>query len=802
MKRIFIISCLILTTICSSYANVTDNLENLDRATVSVKGVVADSLGAGVVGAVVVVDGTSIAAFTDSVGRFEFKKVPINRAKRISVDMLGYHSQTVDIASTKDVKVVLKHDAMQVDDVYVFGTRYKQPDKLDYLTRMPLKQSEQLQSISVVSDKMIAQQGNLTLSDAARNVVGISTFATYGGASESLSARGFRGIPVLKNGVRVHSDFRGQGMLTDMQGVESIQVIKGSAAVTQGIGNDVGSAGGTVNIATKTPKFTNEAIVSLRMGSWMQVRPTFDLQTVLNKSNSVAVRLNGAFERSDSYRKFVTKDRVYINPSLEWRINPKTTLTLEMDYLHDSRTPDRGTVNLAADSINALYDMPHDKFLGFESDRIFTNQTSYNARLSHRFNEKLSLRVAFAGAALNTDNTGGSTSKLYKNREFNMLVRSLGRSLRDDSNQTLQIDLVGQNFQTGIVNHTFQVGVDFRATKTSATSYKSQVVDTINVLESFSNSLPGDITLKEGDPTTSSAYSYGLMAQYVAKISKYFRVILGGRYSLGNSIDNSSSSSVTGNAFNPMAGVVISPIDGVNIFASYTNTTNLRSASNLKVDGTPIGESNTDQYETGVKTEFFDGRLRANLTLFSVENRNLAYQVYDDAGQATGRYDEAGDLKRRGVEVEVVGNLVRGLDVVLGYALLDAKYGNSPAYMDGSAPMNAPKHTANGWLYYTFNKTALKGLSLGVGAYYVGERPVNDYTKKTTHNNTQPGVKPFNMDAYTTLNATIGYKYKKATISVAFNNITNSIGYSSYYRGGFINPTDPFNAVATVTYKF
>lgn len=765
-----------------------------------VSGIVTDSIGAPLIGALVTIEGTSVGGYTDSVGHFSLRRVPKN-AQRITAYYMGYHSNT-QYLDDNNVRFRLKGNHLEANAVEVFGSRYRQPAKMDYLTRMPLKPSEQLQSISVVSDKIIKQQSNMTLSDAAKNVVGISTFATYGGASESLSARGFRGIPVLKNGVRVHSDFRGQGVLTDMQGVESIQVIKGSAAVTQGIGNDIGSAGGTVNIATKTPKFINQADVSLRVGSWMQVRPTFDLQAVLDKKESVAVRFNGALERSNSYRKYVSKDRIYLNPSIEWRINHKTTLTMEMDYLHDSRTPDRGTVNLAADSVNALYDMPHDKFLGFETDRIFTNQTSYTARLNHQFDPNLSLRVAFAGAALNTDNTGGSTSKLYKNKDFNMLIRSIGRSVRSDNNQTFQIDLVGQNFKTGIVTHLFQVGLDYRNSNVSTTSYKSQVVDTINVLSSFSNSIDKDISLQAQAPTTSTSYSYGAMAQYIVGISQYAKVVLGGRYSYGNSTDNSVSQTVTGDAFNPLLGVIITPVKGLNIFASYTNTTDIRSAANLKVDGTPIGASQTEQFETGIKTELLQGRLRANLTLFNVMNRNLAYQIYDAAGQTTGRYDQAGDLQRKGIEIEVTGNPFKGLDVVLGYALLDAQYLNSPAYVDGSAPMNAPKHTANAWAHYTFGKTFLKGLSLGIGAYYVGERPVNDFTKKTTHNNTTPGVKPFNMSAYATVNATIGYTYKRASINVAFNNLTNSVGYSSYYRGGYINPTDPFNFAATVAYRF
>ncbi|MGL4347037.1 MAG: TonB-dependent siderophore receptor [Chitinophagaceae bacterium] len=689
-----------------------------------------------------------------------------------------------------------------LDTIEVFGSRYKEPEKMDFLTRMPFKPSEQLQSISVISHKMIAQQGNLTLGEATRNVVGVTTFSTYGGASESLTARGFRGLPILKNGVRVNSNFRGQGILTDVQGIESIQILKGSAAVTQGIGNDLGSAGGTVNIATKIPKFINQAIVGLRIGSWWDVRPTFDLQTVVNKKETFGFRLNGAYESSDNYRKYVTKQRIYLNPSMAWKINSKATLIVEMDYLHDTRTPDRGTINLAADSINALYHMPHHKFLGFTTDKIFTTQISYIGRFNYQIDPHLSLRIALAVAGLAVDNTGASTAKFKNSTSYNIIQRSLGRSLRKDNNQTLQIDLVGQNYKTGIFTHMFQTGLDFRSTQVSTNSYLSKVIDTINVLENFINTLPQNISLQEGSLLSSSSYSYGIMAQYILSISKYAKVVMGGRYSLGNSIDNTSSGAVSGEAFNPIIGIIITPIKELHIFGSYTTTTDLRSANNLKMDGSPIGASTIQQFETGIKTELIDGRLRANLTLFHVLNTNLAYQVYDEADQATGRYDQAGDLKRKGIEIEVIGNVINGLDVVLGYALLDARYQNSPAFVDGSTPMNAPKHTANAWIYYHFQETVMKGLSIGIGAYYIGSRPITDYTKVTIHSNTNPGIKPFLMNPYTTLNATVGYTYKKLSFQLWFNNITNALGYSSYYRGGYINPIDPFNFAASVAYKF
>src|SRR5699024_4829850 len=195
----------------------------------------------------------------------------------------------------------------------VFGIRNDKPEKFESFTRLPLNPYDQLQSISIISNKLIESQGNLTLSDATKNVPGVYTFATYGNKRESMSSRGFRGIPILKNGVRVHSDFRGVGILTDMQGVDNIQILKGTASITQGVATDLGSPGGIINIVTKTPKFNHGGSVSLRGGSYGQIRPAFDLYGPLTKEKNTAFRINGALERADSYRKFVDKESFYFN---------------------------------------------------------------------------------------------------------------------------------------------------------------------------------------------------------------------------------------------------------------------------------------------------------------------------------------------------------------------------------------------------------------------------------------------------------------------------------------------------------
>ena len=103
---------------------------------------------------------------------------------------------------------------------------------------------------------------------------------------------------------------------------------------------------------------------------------------------------------------------------------------------------------------------------------------------------------------------------------------------------------------------------------------------------------------------------------------------------------------------------------------------------------------------------------------------------------------------------------------------------------------------------YTVRHGALKGLNFGGGAYYVGDRPVNEYTQKVVVHNTKPGVKPFTLDAYTTLNLQVGYSFKNVSIKVFANNITDAIGYNAYYRGGFLNRNDPRNFAVQLNYKF
>lgn len=774
------------------------------------KGKVFNSEGEPLMGATIFIQQLGLGDDADSNGVFEIKHIPEGTYK-VVVSYLGFEPIEEEVAfrsgETKDVNFRLAPDKNVLSEIEVFGARRERPEKLEALTRIPLRLDEQVQSISVISHKMITDQGALTLNDAVRNAPGLTTFATYGNTSESLTSRGYRGIPVVKNGVRVQSDFRGTGFLSDMQGVETIQVLRGSAAIAQGVGNDLGSAGGVVNIATKTPQFVNMGNVGIRTGSWGQFRPTFDLQHVLNSTGTAAFRINGAYERSDSYRAHVSKDRIYVNPSFAWRPDDKTKIVLEMDYMHDSRTPDQGTVNLSADSVNNIYKMPHDNFMGFASDRQISNILTYMAHATRELGNGYSFRIAYAGSNLDLKSVKAHVSQLKNvasTGKYNLRSRAYSGSQRDDKNGVLQIDFRGIDIYTGSIKHTFNAGFDYRWFNVETTSTNSMVVDTIDVLQKISNIAP-KVKLVDGTPSNAREYTYGLSFQEVITFNKYLKASLGLRYSQYSGVSNNAITTNGGDVWDPLFGVIITPFKDFNIFASYTTTTSLRNASRLLLEDkeSTVGPEREKQFEVGFKSEWFDNRFRFNATYFNIRNNNLSYEALDEGGNSTSLYIKAGNLKRQGVELDITGRLLRNLDLVLGYAYLDAGYHDSPYYHEGSAPMNTTDHTANAWLNYTVIGGPLRNLAFGAGAYYVGKRPLAEYTYRVVPgHDVQPNTRPFLADDYLTVNAHISYRYQNYTLRAFVNNIFDSTGHTAYYRGGYLNPTDPTNFAVSLNYSF
>ena len=110
-------------------------------------------------------------------------------------------------------------------------------------------------------------------------------------------------------------------------------------------------------------------------GSYNLYKPAFDIYGPL--SSKIAVRLNGTYETAGSYRDEVHSKRYYINPSILFQINKKTTLLVQGDYLRHEFTPDFGIGSLDNTIIPKL---PRSAFMGVSWQYNKASQATATAR--------------------------------------------------------------------------------------------------------------------------------------------------------------------------------------------------------------------------------------------------------------------------------------------------------------------------------------------------------------------------------------------------------------------------------------
>ena len=334
-------------------------------------------------------------------------------------------------------------------------------------------------------------------------------------------------------------------------------------------------------------------------------------------------------------------------------------------------------------------------------------------------------------------------------------------------------------------------------------------MDQINVLDpsTVSNTLPSDLgSFSLINETQSYDYRFGITFQDVIQVTDWARAYGGIRYSTNKTKDDGLES-VTSSFWNPIAGVMFTLQPGFNVFGSYTNSTNPRSASVIDINGNPLGAERIDQLEAGIKSEWFNDRLRFNLTFYKINNKDMNLEVFNVDGngivQPTGYYAKGGNDERKGVEIELTGKVLPNLEVVAGYAYIDAQYQDHSTFVPGSAPNNTPKNTFNLYANYTFRNNALKGLHMGAGVYYLGERPYNDWTQAgVQYHAIDPNTAPWYNKAYTLVNVQLAYPLTKSIgIRLIANNIFDKVGYDAY-RTNFIDRIAPRNFSGVLTYKF
>lgn len=707
-----------------------------------------------------------------------------------------------------EINISLEETAHQLSEVVISDKR-TQNDRPVNLSKLPIPVMDLPQAVAVIGQATIREQQAQRLSDVVKNVNGVYLASTRAGTQETFSARGygFGSYNMFKNGARVNS-----GTFPEMSSLERVEVLKGSAAILYG----QVAPGAVMNLVTKQPKFEGGGEVSMRVGSYDLYKPSFDIYGPI--SGKVAYRVNGTYESAGSYRDHVSSKRYYVNPSLLFKVSPRTEIIVQGDYLKHDYTPDFG---IGTNNGKSIVDVPRNTFFGTSWQYSKVQQATAGVTVRHQLNSNWSINGNVAFQQYKRDYY--SIERLQFSKDS--LDRPLGKALNDERYVSATIDLTGK-FKTGSVEHTVLAGVDadkYTTDNTTAWDFEGAYGTSKNLYDKISFRDLGQKPGRQDMPMATAreinrlpVSRFGGYVQDLVSISEKLKVLAGIRWSyIGNeaqrkTVYKTGAETFTkgqyDNAFSPRFGVVYKPIPTTALFVSYSNSFTTNSGYDLNKEA--LKPSLIDQYEAGVKNDFFAGKLSANLTVYKIRNSNLAQvATYTRDGQINGdanMKELIGGTTSNGVEIDLAGHPVAGLDIVAGYsyndifvskAITPAEGKTNGNLLKGDRLVNNPHHTANASVFYTLQNGGAKGLKFGVMAFYTGDRNVG------WNNTTAQPDRMFNVKGYTTLDLNIGYGWKQFSVMAKLSNITNEYNFL-VHENYSINPIPPRQFTATVAYRF
>jgi iron complex outermembrane recepter protein len=745
---------------------------------------------------------TTIATVTDEDGFFMLQSLkPGNYTVCISYTGLPTREKTINLSEDAIVEIefTLQGTEKQLTEIVVDGRR--SPNAIPATVgKSSIPVMDLPQSVSVIGQAVIRNQQSQRLSDVVKNVNGVYLSSTRGSTQESFAARGYRfsNDNIYKNGSRVNS-----AVMPEMSSLEEVEILKGSAAILYGSV----APGGIINMVTKQPRFEFGGEVSLRAASNDWYQPSFDIYGPLN--SKIAVRLNGTYETAGSYRNEVHSKRYYINPSLLFQFNKKTSLLLQADYLNYDITPDFGIGSI---NNTIIPDLPRSAFLGVDWQYNRVSQATASASLKHKINSSWNMNITGSYQLYKRDYYSTEKIQAAANGDWG---RPLNKIQSEENYYSGQANLTGK-FKTGAIDHTLLAGADAdRYFTTSFTFNNPTFYDSINILDPSKFVQRRDIPLASKVTRLQTPTNrVGAYLQDLISISNKIKVLAGLRWShqMAQSAQTTflaKDSSIKGpskndQAFSPRFGIVYKPLLNTSVFASYSNSFSINTGTD--VYGNALPASIIDQFELGVKNDFLQGALSVNLTAYRIINHNLAQtaQFAEDGvtpNNNTAFKELTGQTTSKGIELDITGRPWNGLDIIAGYSYNDMRYSKTPdtkgSYVEGERLIGTPANTANGSVFYSF-KNHLKGLKVGGSAFYTGAR-FGGYNNTIGQSQNYSRLIP--VSGFTTVDLSAGYTFKKMSLMTKVSNLGNTLNY--YVHENYsINPIPPRQFLATITYRF
>jgi catecholate siderophore receptor len=673
-------------------------------------------------------------------------------------------------------------------------------------TDTPLRDIPQF--VNVIPQEIIRSQQAASLTDALRNVPGITYGAAEGGtqANQVFFLRGFQAVGDLYiDGVRDLGEYN-----RDLFATDSVEVLKGPSALAFGRG----SPGGVVNQIPKYAEMFARREVSATFGSHGEKRLVADLNQTINEST--AVRLVALGEDSNTYRDTIDNRQLGFAPSLRLRVGQSTDMTLAYYYLNTRSITDYGQPTLTNDgnrpppvSLQKVYG-----FADYDYSDWETNIATF--KIDHRLSDDASLRntlrwanykrsmEATIGTLNNTRDANGNA--VTANTPSELLLVDLTHNKSRDNDDSVLINQTDFTWHvaTGSVVHTLLGGMELAAEDLDRKNYTfTGITRATTSLVNPDNFLPLSYTKTPNQRSIAEADTVALYVQDQVDVTSQWKALLGVRWDhidstvrtedarTGNIVANGGPFSRVDKTWSGRAGVIWQPTQTQSYYIAAGNSYN--PSGQLGVygsNGTSLDANNDDldpeenrSYEIGSQWDIKDVQVRAAIFRNEKINQRIPAEPGTNLAPILG-----GKRRVDGVELSASGRITPNWDLYGAMAWMSGEIvkSNNPG-TEGNEPYGVPQWSGNVWTVYRLGG----GWEIGGGANASSSWWLND---------ANTGKAP----SYMRWDATFAYVQPKYEVRLNLINFTDAV----YYVGGYENsgnrviPGLSRTALLTGTYRF
>ncbi|WP_242183509.1 TonB-dependent siderophore receptor [Sphingomonas sp. CARO-RG-8B-R24-01] len=581
-------------------------------------------------------------------------------------------------------------------------------------------------SIKSYNAALILNQQPQTLGQVLENDPSVRTTYGFGNAAEQFVIRGFT---LFGDDI----GFNGLYGLTPRQLVapelyEQVQVLNGASAFLNGAAPGGSGIGGSVNLVSKRAGNTPLTRLSATYSGDRHFGGSFDVGRRFGSGGEIGVRINGAYRAGDVAIDDEFRRSAVIGAGLDYR-GERLRLSLDLAYQRVQVRDLRPKVTIASATIPRVPDSTANygqKFAYTTLRDIFGS-----GRIEYDVTDNAMLYAA-AGAR------DGSEQGIYSGITVTNAVTGAasGTALyvpRTDNNETAQAGIrvklaaggVTQeiNFGGSMIWQVNRNAYDFRY-GSSFDGFATNLYNTQQIALPASLLVGGN--LADPFPISRTRLGSAFASDTIGVLDDRVLLTAGLRLQTINQrsysyTDGSLSGTYDESAVTPVVGLVIKPVAGLSLFANRIEglaAGPVAPAGTLNA-GEIFAPYTSTQYEVGGKLGL--GRVNASIALFQTEQPS-AYSIA--VTPTTFRYGVFGKQRNRGIELSVDGELTRGLRVIAGGSVNDAKLRNTAGGAnDGNTAVGVPDYLINGNVEW--DTPFLRGVTLTGRVVNTGRQQVN-----------------------------------------------------------------------------